>query len=191
MTQLGFSCDNRGVPVELLTDRLRLREWTNGDLEVLIEVFTKPEIWHYPLRRGFTPEETTSFLDRMIKAQDQHGIALLATEDRLTGQLLGYVGLSVPHFLPEIMPAVEIGWRLDPRVWGQGLATEGAVAVRDHAFSELNLEELVSIYEPDNVASGMVMKHLGMHFDRDTVDPERNIPLRVYRLSLLQWQGIH
>jgi RimJ/RimL family protein N-acetyltransferase len=85
------------------------------------------------------------------------------------------------------MPAVEIGWRLDPRVWGLGLATEGARAVLAYGFDVLELESVVSIYEPDNVASGRVMVHLGMQFDRDTVDPARDLPLRVYRLSRAQW----
>lgn len=173
---------------ELVTDRLRLREWDSRDLEELTEVFAKPEIWHYPLRRGFTPEETENFLTRRIKSQEVGEIALLAAEDRTTHQLLGYIGLSVPTFLPEIMPAVEIGWRLDPSVWGRGLATEGAFAVLAHAFEVLDLNEVVSIYEPDNVASGAVMRHLGMGFDRDTVDPERNFPLCVYRLAKSQWE---
>jgi RimJ/RimL family protein N-acetyltransferase len=175
------------VPHELLTDRLRLREWARSDLEPLIGIFSKEEVWYYPLRQGFTPEQTTNFLERQIAAQDKHEVALLAAEDRITRQLLGYIGLGLPNFLPEIMPAVEIGWRLDPRVWGRGLATEGAMSVLRHAFEELGLEEVVSIYHPENVASGKVMIHLGMQFDRDTIDPAREIPLRVYRLSKTQW----
>lgn len=183
----SVSCHNRWVSTELVTDRLRLRQWVQSDLDPLIEIFSKPEMWHYPLRRGFTPEQTTNFLARQIAAQDLHEIALLAAEDRFTHQLLGYIGLGEPNFLPEIMPAVEIGWRLDPLVWGRGLATEGAMAVLNHAFEELDLDELVSIFQPENIASGMVMIHLGMHFDRDTIDPARDIPLRVYRLSQSQW----
>ncbi|WP_424775094.1 GNAT family N-acetyltransferase [Novosphingobium sp.] len=44
------------------------------------------------------------------------------------GQAIGYVGISVPHFLPDILPAVEAGWRFDPVAWGQAYATEGASA---------------------------------------------------------------
>jgi RimJ/RimL family protein N-acetyltransferase len=175
------------MPQEILTERLRLRAWRRDDLAGLIELFATPEVWHYPLRRGFTPEETMVFLERQIKAQNLDEIVLLAAEDRTTNELLGYIGLGVPTFLPEVMPAVEIGWRLDPRVWGLGLATEGARAVLAYGFDVLELESVVSIYEPDNVASGRVMVHLGMQFDRDTVDPARDLPLRVYRLSRAQW----
>ncbi|MGH9186746.1 MAG: GNAT family N-acetyltransferase [Acidimicrobiales bacterium] len=46
------------------------------------------------------------------------------------------------------MPTVEVGWRLDPRWWGRGLATEGGRAALEYAFETLNLDEVVSIYEP-------------------------------------------
>jgi RimJ/RimL family protein N-acetyltransferase len=175
------------VSIELFTDRLRLREWVQSDLDALVELFSKPEIWHYPLGQGFTLEQTTNFLARQIAAQDQHEITPFAAEDRISHQLLGYIGLGVPHFLPEIMPAIEIGWRLDPLLWGRGLATEGAQAAMAFAFDDLKLDEVVSIYHPDNIASGKVMIHLGMQFDRDTIDPARDIPLRVYRISQAQW----
>ena len=37
-------------------------------------------------------------------------------------------GLAVPSFLPAVLPAVEVGWRLARPAWGRGLATEGARA---------------------------------------------------------------
>ncbi len=73
----------------------------------------------------------------------------------------GWLGLAVPHFLPEILPAVEVGWRLGERFRGQGYATEGAAAAVRYGFEELGLDRLVSIFEPANVASGRVMEKLG------------------------------
>ena len=87
--------------------------------------------------------------------------------------------MAAPNFLPEIMPALEFGWRLDPQAWGRGLATEGALAVLNHASEELEPEEVVSIYHRETLAYGKVMIHLGMQFDRDTIGPARDIPLRV------------
>jgi RimJ/RimL family protein N-acetyltransferase len=42
---------------------------------------------------------------------------------RETRKTIGYVGLSAPMFLPEVLPAVDLGWRFDPAYWGQGLAS--------------------------------------------------------------------
>jgi len=173
---------------ELLTARLRLRRWRHDDVVALAEVFAKPEVWQFPFGRGFTAQETEAFLAYRIAEQTTGGWAEWAVELRDTGRLVGSVGLSEPHFLPELMPAVEVGWRLDPIAWGRGLATEGARAALAYGFSSPGLHEVVSIYQPENAASGRVMARLGMRFDRDTVHPTRAVALRVYRLARVEWQ---
>jgi RimJ/RimL family protein N-acetyltransferase len=179
------------VDSEILTPRLRIRPWNIEDLTPLSEVFEKPEVWWYPFGRGFTRDETEAFLRRKIDAQKRDGVRPGAAEERGTGRLLGYITLSPPDWLPEVMPTVEIGWRLDPTVWGQGLASEGAAALLAYGFDELALPEILSIYEPDNVASGRVMEKIGMRFERDTVHPFFGRPLRIYRLSRQQWQTLN
>jgi RimJ/RimL family protein N-acetyltransferase len=175
---------------ELLTPRLRLRRWDLDDIRALAEVFAKPEVWRFPFGRGFSTEETEAFLTYRIAEQATGGWSEWAAELRENGRLIGYIGLSEPHFLPELMPTVEIGWRLDPVVWGQGLATEGARAALADGFSDPELHDVVSIYQPENEASGRVMARLGMRFDRDTRHPRRDVALRVYRLSRVDWENL-
>ena len=43
---------------------------------------------------------------------ESDGFGIEALIDRATGAMIGWAGLAVPHFLPEILPAVEVGWRL-------------------------------------------------------------------------------
>ena len=69
---------------------------------------------------------------------------------------IGFIGLSVPRFDAHFTPCVEIGWRLAAEHWGAGLATEGARAVLQHAFTALLLDEIVSFTVPDNLASRRV-----------------------------------
>jgi RimJ/RimL family protein N-acetyltransferase len=171
------------VTDEILTARLRLRRWNLDDLDGLARVFAKPEVWRFPFGRGFTPEESERFLAHRIAAQETGDWTEWAVETLEDDRLVGYIGLSEPTFLPEIMPAVEVGWRLDPAVWGQGLATEGARAAVADGFLDPELDEIVSIYQPENEASGRIMARLGMRFDRDTRHPTRDLALRVYRLS--------
>jgi RimJ/RimL family protein N-acetyltransferase len=86
------------------------------------------------------------------------------------------------------MPSVEVGWRLDPDYWGRGLATEGGRAALRFGFDVVGLDEIVSIYEPENVASGRVMEHIGMRHDRNTTHPALGIDLRVYKILKADWQ---
>ena len=175
------------MATELLTSRLRLRDWSLDDLAPLAEVFAKPQVWHFPFRRGFSLAETEAFLLRRIEEQESRGWTIWAAEDRGTRRLIGYIGLSEPDFLPEVMPSVEIGWRLDPAAWGRGLATVGARTALVFGFEDLGLDSVVSICEPDNVSSSRVMDRLSMHFDRETADPVHGVPLCIYRLERAEW----
>jgi RimJ/RimL family protein N-acetyltransferase len=174
---------------EVLTARLRIRDWTPDDLDSLVQIFSKPEVWRFPFGRGLDAGETETYLRRKVEAQDAGIASPSAMEDRSTGRLLGYVALSPPEWLPEVMPAVEIGWRLDPSFWGKGLATEGARALLAYGFRQMALTEILSIYEPENDASGRVMQRLGMRFDREMLHPYFARPLHIYRMSLEEWEA--
>lgn len=136
-----------GQVTTLRTERLSMREWKMDDLDELTDLFSHPEVWRFPLRRGFHPEETADFLRRRLTEWEQQrwGLWALAHDDRL----IGYAGFALPTLLPEIMPIPEIGWRLHPAYWGRGLATEAALAALGHGFGHLGFEEVVSIYEPE------------------------------------------
>lgn len=172
-------------PLDVVTtERLVLRPWQPDDFDRLTKVWARPEVWQFPMKRGFQPAETARWLQaRLDRQDDPTGPVLRAACDRRSGTLLGFIGLSVPLFLPEILPAVEVGWRLDPDWWGQGLATEGAGAMVSYGFETLGLDRVWSIYEPDNVASGRVMEKLGMRLERETTHPQLGVRLRVMALD--------
>ena len=172
------------------TRRLVLRRWTPDDLDALVAVFEKPEVWRFPFQRGLTSEETEAFLRRKLAEWESRGWAQWAAVSKEDGALIGFIGLSPPDFLPEVMPTVEVGFRLDPDYWGRGLATEGGRAALEFGFRVLGLDEIVSIYEPLNVASGRVMERLGMCPDRDTKHPTLGVPLRVFKIRRDQWLSL-
>jgi RimJ/RimL family protein N-acetyltransferase len=173
---------------EIETERLLLRRWRPDDLDALTAIFAKPEVWRFPRQRGFTAEETRAFLDRKLELWSTQGYSQWAAVVK-PDTLIGFLGLQPPDFLPEVMPTVEIGWRIDPDFWGRGLATEGGRAALRFGFDVLRLDDIVSIYEPENVASGRVMQRLGMRPDRDTVHPKLGVDLRVYRLTADEWRA--
>lgn len=171
------------APLE--TSRLLLRRWRSTDLEPFAAVNAQPEVMRYihdgsTLDRAATAERLAAYQQHW----DEHGFGLYAVEIKETGELAGFTGLAVPAFLPEIMPAVEIGWRLGRTHWGRGLATEAARRVVTHARAELGLRRLVSIHVVGNDASARVMVKLGMTLERQTVQPGTGRPVRVYAMEL-------
>jgi len=163
----------RPTPPTLTTERLILRPFVLEDLPELTVVHADESFWWYPLRSGMTAEQTAGFLVRVI--------------DRETGAMAGWAGLAVPYFLPEILPAVEVGWRLAPQYRGRGLATEAGRAAVDWGFTEGGLARIVSIYEPENVPSGKVMEHLGFTPFLSTTGP-RGEAVTVTELAIETWR---
>jgi RimJ/RimL family protein N-acetyltransferase len=134
-------------------------------------------------------DETKDFLSRVIDRYDSDGFGLEAFEDRATGTMIGWAGLAVPHFLPEILPAVEVGWRLAGSHRGRGLATEAGSAAVAWGFTEGGLERIVSIYEPENTPSGRVMERLGFTLERTATGPARGRTVRVMELTRERWEA--
>lgn len=167
----------------LTTDRLVLRPLVMDDLDDLTALHAEESFWRYPFGRGWSRDETESFLERTIRSYRDPGMAVSAVVVADTGELAGWAGLSIPTFLPEILPAVEVGWRLGERHRGHGFATEAGRAWVRYGFEELGLESIVSIYEPANTASGAVMRRLGFILERETEHPTLGVKLHVMSLA--------
>ncbi|GAA0275165.1 GNAT family N-acetyltransferase [Cryptosporangium japonicum] len=171
------------APLE--TPRLWLRRWRDDDVDALAAINADPEVMRYihdgrPLDRAATAERLAGYR----RQWEERGYGLYAVESKRTGELAGFTGLAVPTFLPEIMPAVEIGWRLGREYWGQGLATEAARAVVARTRAVSALRRLVSVHVVGNEASARVMVKLGMAWERETVQPDTGRRVRVYTM---QW----
>jgi RimJ/RimL family protein N-acetyltransferase len=178
--------DHPGIPI-LTTPRVVLRPFVLSDLDELAVIHAEESFWWYPLRSGMSKRETAAFLERVTARYESDGFGIEALLDRASGAMIGWAGLAVPHFLPEVLPAVEVGWRLASAWRGRGLATEaGAVAV-EFGFTTGGLERIVSIFEPDNVASGRVMEHLGFTHWLTTTG-QRGEEIVVTELERARWE---
>ncbi len=171
------------------TERLEMRPFAPDDLAALTGLHHEASFWWFPMRRGMTPDETARFLDRQLSdVARPGGVAFHALVERSTGTLVGWAGLSVPDFLPEVLPAVEVGWRLGSDHRGKGYATEAALAALEWGFDDLGLETIISIYEPDNRASGRVMDRLGFDAGSVTTHLARGLVVVVRSLTVGEWR---
>ena len=173
--------------VSLTTSRLLLRRWREDDLPAMAGINADPEVMRW-IGDGIPIDEdaTAAGTARSEQHWENHGFGLFAVEIRATGELAGFTGLNTPYFLPEVLPAVEIGWRLGRRFWGQGIATEAARAALDFGFTDRGLNRIVSIHQLGNDASGRIMQKLGMRLDREMTDG-RGRRVRVYGISRTEY----
>ena len=171
------------------TDRLHLRRWKPEDLDEYSAICGDPEVMRW-IGDGSvrTRSQNRDDIAAFERHWDDRGFGLFAVELRTSQGLSGFIGLSIPKFLPEVLPAVEIGWRLVRTLWGKGLATEGARAAMDFGFNEIGLDRIVSICQVENRASRRIMDKLGMSIERETVDPESGRPVQVCAIERSDWK---
>lgn len=151
------------LPVAV-TARLVLRAWRPGDPEDVARMRRlcgDPEVMrHFP--RPLEPAESAALVERLARHHAAHGFTYFAAERRDSEAFVGFVGLLTQDLSPELPPCVDVGWRLVPEAWGQGLATEGARAALDLAFGRLGLAAVHAFAPLVNHPSIRVMERLGM-----------------------------
>ncbi|MDX6730907.1 MAG: hypothetical protein QOC54_855 [Baekduia sp.] len=148
----------------LRTQRLLLREWRPEDREPFAALNADPRVMeHLP---AILPRRQSDALARRSERHfARHGFGPWAVEVPGVAPFVGFVGLVVPAFEAHFTPCVEIGWRLAAEHWGQGYATEAALASAHHAFEVVGIDGLVSFTTPGNVRSQAVMRRIGMTHD--------------------------
>jgi len=91
--------------------------------------------------------------------------------EKSTGQVLGRVGL----WNPEGWPGLELGWVIRPSRWGNGFATEAALAALQWSWDHVETDHIISIIQPDNARSIRVAEKIGERFERAHVMNERDV----------------
>ena len=150
------------VEVVALTDRLIVRTWADEDAEPLAAIGADPDVVRYLGGAPWSIADARSMIALFREIGDTLGVTTWALEDRESGSLVGHCGFARTNaeFLrPEI---VEIGWTLDRRRWGEGLATESARALMPRALELFDPWRIVSKCHVENVASERVMQRLGL-----------------------------
>ena len=153
----------------LETERLWLREMTREDGDVLHRLFSDPvAMVHYP--KPFTRDMTEGWIAWSQRNYREHGFGLWAVVLKADGALVGDCGLTFQRI--DGARELEIGYHLLPLAWGNGYATEAALACRDHAFDTLGRDRVVSRMKVGNTASRRVAERVGMRLEKELEDED-------------------
>lgn len=143
------------------TSRLSFRNFRQQDLPQVILMNRDPKVMTY-FPEIKSEDEITLDFDRYLKYHLSHpGYGYWHTSLRQQNQFIGFFIVKV---LPET-GETEIGYRLLPQYWGQGLATEGARAMVKHARDHLKVKRVVGVADPENQASRRVLEKAGLEFE--------------------------
>ncbi|MDY7007133.1 MAG: GNAT family N-acetyltransferase [Cyanobacteriota bacterium] len=183
------------MKIFLETERLVLREFTEADTELLFELDSDPEVTRYTKLgdRSGTPtsydEIKNEFLPKVFRYYQQYrGYGFWAAIEKLSNKFVGWF-----HFRPGLdsymgsalyqVDDIELGYRLQRKVWGKGYATEGSKALIRKGFLELEIRQVAASALLENKASIRVMEKVGLKFERNFVYSESQQQGVKYSLS--------
>jgi RimJ/RimL family protein N-acetyltransferase len=160
------------VHVLLETERLVLRRFTEDDVDRLVELDSDPAVMHFVTGGIATPrrEIETEVLPALLAYYERgDGYGFWAAVEKASGAFLGWF-----HFRPaEGAPPgeIELGYRLRRAAWGKGYAAEGARALVDRGFAELDVERVVAFTMVVHAASRRVLEKAGLRYVRTFHEP--------------------
>ena len=161
------------MPLE--TERLVIREMRRSDVESLHLLFSDPLFMRFwPV---FDRSRTERWVEESLLNYARLGFGLWALTLRGSDEAIGDCGLDIIKGLEgtEGTAQIQIGWHVRRDLWGQGLATEAALACRDYGFDRLGLSHLSALIQPENTASRRVAEKIGMTLLRQIQNRGRTI----------------
>lgn len=145
------------------TDRLYLRAIKRSDLEDVYEYSSNPMTSQYLLwEPHLSLDYTREFIEIVIskyKSGEYNDWAIIYKQNNKMIGTCGFTNIDQDN------DVVEIGYVLNPKYWGHGIATEAVETILEFAFEELQANRVEAKFMFGNEASLAVMKKVGMKFE--------------------------
>lgn len=163
----------------LWADELVLRPWRDSDADAAMTAFAVPDLQRWHMRRIDSADEARGWIacwtDRWHANTDASWAITRVAED----EVLGCVSLRT------VMPAAataQLSWWTLPRARRSGVASAGARAVAQWAFTTLGLHRLFAVHSIHNEPSCRVARRAGFALEGT---------LRDYMLHDDGWHDVH
>lgn len=147
------------------TERLTFRSVTENDAGLLTSLNCAPGVMSYlertPPSRDYVATKTIP--ERIRMAQGHPGYGLWLAHHKDSGDFVGRFGLKPDSPGPG---DAEIGYRLLPDYWGQGLGSEGTRELLRYAMEDLRAERFVGITMFVNQPSRNLLERIGLNYVR-------------------------
>ncbi|MFC8176236.1 GNAT family N-acetyltransferase [Streptomyces sp. NPDC057325] len=148
----------------LESERLTLRPFAAGDVDLLIELDSDPAVMRYLTGGAATPPEEMRDLviPGILDGYERwdRDLGLFAAYERDGGAFVGWFCLRPLRSGPR--EEAELGYRLRRAAWGRGYATEVSQALLAKGFAELGIRTVWAETMTVNRSSRNVMEKLGM-----------------------------
>ena len=162
------------MTIQLETNRIILREFMLNDLEDFHTLETNEDVLkyltNYPKR---TLEESKEILCQVIEQYRNFKTGRLAIVDKATQAFVGWCGIKYNNHKRHIYENFyDLGYRIHPNYWGNGLATEASIACLSYGLNELEITKINAIVNVQNTQSLKVISKVGFSYKESFLEDE-------------------
>lgn len=147
----------------LESTRLRLRKYRAGDAERMFQLYSDPRVmryWSFPPWTEMAQAE--AYVQRALDEMAEGRVLPWAMAAHGDDRLIGTVTLFA---LDPVQGRAEIGYSLDPKLQGQGMASEALRLALAYAFDTLRLRRVEADVDPRNAPSCRLLERLGFRLE--------------------------
>lgn len=191
MTNINIKNENAAT---LYTSRLILRKITLKDLDDIFPLYNDKEVNRFlPWFPHETKEETEKYLKEVVLMEYENSsayyYAIAMREDNL---VIGYITV---HDINSEYGAADLGYALKKSYWNMGIVTEACQELIK-MLKSIGFTYLTATHDVNNIASGEVMKKLGMKycysFEEQWMPKNMSVIFRMYQINFDQnWDGVY
>ena len=159
----------REAPTFFETPRLRVRGFTDDDVEPFVSYRADPEVARYQSWTDYTLERGQEFVAALQGSEP--GVPgewfQFALEARTNGTLVGDLALHVDAEEPR---QAEVGFTLARAHQGDGLASEALCAFLDWLFPTFRLHRIIAVTDELNTSAARLLERVGMRREAHFID---------------------
>ena len=163
------------------TERLLLKPTSEEDAEFVFELFNTPNWLKYIGNRNvLSIESAREYINfKMLPQLERLGFGNYTVIRKSDHISMGICGL----YDREGLDGIDIGFAFLPEYGGNGYAFESANKLKQVAFTEFGITEIVAITTQDNTTSQKLLEKLGLTFTGTTKIPNDDEELLLYKIS--------
>jgi RimJ/RimL family protein N-acetyltransferase len=179
------------MQILLETERLVLRQFTENDVDNLLELNSDPDVVLFTADKQIDRSMIqTQTLPKWLKYYEEYdGYGIWAVVERSSQAFIGWFifrpAIHAPYFDPALANPddIELGYRFRKTAWGKGYATEGSKALILKGLSELGAQRIVAPSLAANVASIRVLEKSGLKLEKKFLDEKLGLDVVIYTLN--------
>ncbi len=150
--------------IHVETDRFLLRDIEESDVQGIYDLDSDPEVHEFLGKKPIKTMEEAEKVIAYIRGQySSNGIGRWAIEDKSTGDFIGWSGLKYEEEVRDY-EYYDIGYRIQKKHWGKGIATETAIAALNYGFEQMNLPQISGGAEAAHTVSNHILQKIGLRF---------------------------